>query len=90
MDKDTIKVVYIQEPPIVTLTLTDVDSSFSSNINGSFQSTDGSVQPSDDACSSVSSHDTLPISPGLMRKSLAQQTKGWPSEFAIPHFSSDA
>ena len=57
-DKDTIKVVYIQEPPTVTLTLTDLDGSCSSII-------DGYLQPSDDACSSVSSHDTLPVSPGL-------------------------
>lgn len=33
-DKDTIKVVYIQEPPTVTLILTDIDSSFSSNSDG--------------------------------------------------------
>ncbi|KAI9525254.1 hypothetical protein NQZ68_009934 [Dissostichus eleginoides] len=49
---------------------------------------DGSIQPSDDACSSVSSHDTLPVSQGPMTESLAQRSKGWPSEFAIPRFSS--
>ncbi|GAA6221199.1 uncharacterized protein LOC102079676 [Lates japonicus] len=87
-DKDTIKVVYIQEPPTVTLTLTDVDSSFSSM-------TDGSLHLSDDVGSSVSSHDTLPVdtcacpsSPGLMTEGLAQRSKGWPLDFAIPRFSS--
>ncbi|XP_076020564.1 uncharacterized protein LOC143011539 [Genypterus blacodes] len=77
-DKDTIKVVYIQEP---TVTLTLTESSFSSII-------DGSLQPSHHACSSGSSHDTLPVSPGLMTESLAQRSKGWPLEFAIPRFSS--
>ena len=52
VDKDTIKVVYIDEPQTVTLTLTDVDSSFTSI-------SDCSPLPSDDVCSSVSSHDTL-------------------------------
>ncbi|MEQ2224911.1 hypothetical protein ILYODFUR_012193 [Ilyodon furcidens] len=80
-DKDTINVVYIQEPATVILTLRDVDGSVSSVI-------DGSLWYSDDACSSVSSHDTLPVSPDLSTKGLAQRSQGWSSEFAIPRFFS--
>lgn len=78
-DKDTIKIVYVVEPPTVTLTLTDVDSSFSSN--------DCPCQPFNDA-SSVSSHDTLPVSPEPISENLTYRSKGWPSEFPIPRFSS--
>ncbi len=72
VDKDTIKVVYIDEPPTVTLTLTDVDSSFTTI-------TDSSPLPSDDVCSSASSHDTLPVSPRSMTESPTQRSKGWPA-----------
>lgn len=87
MDKGTIRVVYIQEPATVTLTLTDVDGSFSSITDGSLQPPeDGSLQPPEDACSSVSSQDTLPVSSDS--ESSTHRSKGWPSEFPIPHFSS--
>ncbi|XP_051777783.1 uncharacterized protein LOC127526402 [Erpetoichthys calabaricus] len=79
-DKDTIKVVYMLETPTVTLALSSVDSPFSV-LNDSFS------PPSDDACSSVSSTDTLPVSPRIIQKSPAQRSKGWPSEFPIPRFS---
>ncbi len=79
-DKDTIKVVYVLEPPTVTLTLTDIDSSFTSN--------DCPSQPFNDASSSVTSHDTLPISSESTSENLTYRSKGWPSEFPIPRFSS--
>ena len=81
-NKDTIKVMYIEAPPTVTLTLTDVDSS-SASIS------DCSPLPSDDVCSSASSHDTLPVSPRPMTEIPAQRSKGWPAEFLIPRFSAN-
>ena len=79
-NKDTIKVMYIEAPPTVTLTLTDVDSSSASISNCS-------PLPSDDVCSSASSHDTLPVSPRPMTEILAQRSKGWRAEFLIPRYS---
>lgn len=40
MDKGTIKVVYFEEPPTVPLTLTDVDSSFTTITDSSPQLSD--------------------------------------------------
>ncbi|KAK0133585.1 hypothetical protein N1851_030912 [Merluccius polli] len=82
VDKDTIKVVYIDAPPTVTLTLTDVDSSSASI-------PDFSPLTFDDGCSSASSHDTLPVSPRPMTEIPAQRSKGWPAEFLIPRFSAN-
>lgn len=79
-DKDTIKVIYIQEPPTLTLTLTDVDRSFTSLA-------DDPLQFSDDACSSALSHDTLPVSSELETEIPVQRSNGWPIEFPIPRFS---
>jgi len=73
MDKGTIKVVYVEESPTVTLTFTDVN--------------DSSPLPSDDVCSSASSHDTLPVSPRSITESPIQRSKGWPAEFPVPRFS---
>ncbi len=80
VDKDTIKVVHINEPPTVTLTFTDADSSITTI-------SDSLPLPSDDVCSSASSHDTLPVSPRSMTESPTQRAKGWPAEFPIPRFS---
>lgn len=78
-DKGTIKVVYI-EPPTVTLTLTDVESSFA---------TISDSAPFDDVCSSASSHDTIPVSPRLRSESPNQRSKLWPAEFPVARFSSN-
>lgn len=80
VDKGTIKVVYIDEPLTVTLTLTGADSSFAA-ISDSL--------PSDDVCSSASSHDTLPVSPRSLTESPTQRSKLWPAEFPIPRFSAN-
>lgn len=77
-NKDTVKVVYIQPPSTVTLTV--LDDSFSSIIGDS-------LRASDDSCSVVSSNDTLILSPEPMKENLAQRLKGWPLEFTIPRFS---
>ncbi|CAL9682047.1 unnamed protein product [Knipowitschia caucasica] len=85
-DKDTIKVVHIQEPTL-TLTLSPVNTSFSST------SEIISLTPNpllEDASSSVSS-DTLPVSPSSTTSSSSSEnhrTKAWPVNFSIPRFSS--
>lgn len=76
-DKDTIKVVYVLEPPTVTLTY--IDSSFSSN--------DCACQPFSEVSPSTSSNDTLTVSPEPTAGNLTYRFKGWPSEFPIPRFS---
>lgn len=78
-DKSTIKVVYI-EPPTVTLTLTNVESSFA---------TISDSAASDYVWSSASSHDTIPVSPRLRSESPNQRSKLWPAEFPVPRFSSN-
>ncbi|KAL6473044.1 hypothetical protein MHYP_G00192320 [Metynnis hypsauchen] len=81
-DKDTIKVVYILDPPTVTLSLTDVTDNYASIQDQSCE--DQSCE--DQSCvSSVSSSDTLPVS--SFENSPGQRSQRWPTEFIIPRFS---
>ncbi|KAK6479282.1 hypothetical protein HHUSO_G19990 [Huso huso] len=73
-DKDTIKVVYIEPPPVVTLTLQEC---FDTN----------STQLSEDACSSGSSHDTVMLS--SPESTSSQRSHPWPAQFEIPCFAFD-
>lgn len=73
-DRDTIKVVYILEPPTISLTLTDV--------------TNDCVRPleqSPEDTFSVSSNDTLLLSSA--EDSPGHRSQRWPSRFHIPRFA---
>lgn len=76
--KDTIKVAYISEPPMVTLTFTDVESSAAS-------ASDSSIQPVDDGVSSGSQDTVILSSP----ESVSHRSQVWPSGFPIPRFAYD-
>lgn len=72
-------VVYILEPPTVTLT----------NVNNMTDDTMAGVQrfeqSSEDITSSVSTNDTMLLMPA--EGSPGHRSKRWPSEFIIPRFA---
>ncbi|XP_034017420.1 sterile alpha motif domain-containing protein 3 [Thalassophryne amazonica] len=84
-DKDTIKVVPIVEAPTVTLTFSDVDSSFESTSVTSLPNSEISVHPASSACSS-GSQDTLILS---SPEHVTRRTQRWPTEFPVPNFAYD-
>ncbi|KAL6463051.1 hypothetical protein MHYP_G00274420 [Metynnis hypsauchen] len=75
-DKDTLKVVHVFEPPMVTLTLTNLDSSCPSG-------TESATYPHSDSCSS-GSQDTLILS---SPEHMTHCSQRWPVEFPIPRFT---
>ncbi|KAL6481005.1 hypothetical protein MHYP_G00090850 [Metynnis hypsauchen] len=75
-DKDTLKVVHVFEPPMVTLTLTNLDSSCPSG-------TESAIYPHSDSCSS-GSQDTLILS---SPEHMTHRSQRWPVEFPIPRFT---
>lgn len=91
-DKDTIKVVQIVEPPSLTLTFTDVDSSVESapetsihSSPSSVQSSVSSIQPSNSSCSSGSQGTQILSSP----EHKTQRSQCWPTAFPVPRFAFD-
>lgn len=82
-DKDTIKVVHIVEPPALTLTFTDLDSSFESGLVASLPNSESSVHPVSSSCSS-GSQDTLILS---SPERVTQRTQRWPTTFPVPTFA---
>nr|XP_057928428.1 sterile alpha motif domain-containing protein 3 isoform X3 [Doryrhamphus excisus] len=84
-DKDTIKVVNIVEPPTVTLTFTDGDSSFESASVASLPNSETSVHPASSSCSS-GSQDTLILS---SPEQVTHRTQCWPTTFPVPNFAYD-
>ncbi|XP_019207840.1 sterile alpha motif domain-containing protein 3 isoform X3 [Oreochromis niloticus] len=87
-DKDTLKVVQIIEPPTVTLTFSDVDSSFISAsetlVNASAMSETSSVSCGT-SCSSGSQDTVILSSP----EHLSQRLQRWPTSFSVPRFAYD-
>nr|XP_057941384.1 sterile alpha motif domain-containing protein 3 [Doryrhamphus excisus] len=84
-DKDTIKVVHIVEPPTLTLTFTDGDSSFESASVASLPNSETSVHPASSSCSS-GSQDTLILS---SPEQVTHRTQCWPTTFPVPNFAYD-
>ncbi|XP_030007097.1 sterile alpha motif domain-containing protein 3 [Sphaeramia orbicularis] len=84
-DKDTIKVVHIVEPPTVTLTFTDGDSSFESASVASLPNSETSIHPASSSCSS-GSQDTLILS---SPEYVTHRTQRWPTTFPVPNFAYD-
>ncbi|CAL9695391.1 unnamed protein product [Knipowitschia caucasica] len=81
MDKATLKVVYIEDPMVFTLNLTDVSSTPNS--------LETSIHESEDANSSwkdTSSMDTVILS---SPEHSTQRSQTWPSDFPIPRFAYD-
>uniref|UniRef100_A0A9J8A6J0 Uncharacterized protein n=1 Tax=Cyprinus carpio carpio TaxID=630221 RepID=A0A9J8A6J0_CYPCA len=88
-DKDTIKVIHIVEPPTLTLTFTDVESSIKSAsktcIQTSVHTSVTDIYPSISGSFSES-QDTL-ILPSSEHKT--QRSQRWPTEFSVPRFAYD-
>lgn len=92
MDKDTIKVVHIVEPPTFTQNLTPVGSSIESASETSIQSSAASlhtsvtsIHPPSSSCSSGSQDTIILSSP----EGETQRSQRWPAEFAVPRFAYD-
>ncbi|KAL1276114.1 hypothetical protein QQF64_035737 [Cirrhinus molitorella] len=88
-DKDTIKVIYIAEPPTLTLTFTDVGSSIKSPskscIESSLHTSVTDIYPSvSSSCSGL--QDTLICS---STEHKPQRSQRWPTEFPVPRFAYD-
>lgn len=88
-DKDTIKVVFLQDhEPTVTLNLTDVTNmTDATNMTDVTNMTDQSLEEHNvDDTSSVSTDDTLILSSS--QDSPGHRSQCWPAQFSIPSFSS--
>ncbi|CAL9702044.1 unnamed protein product [Knipowitschia caucasica] len=81
-DKDTIKIVYTQEP-IITLNLSSVDTSSSTD-----EMRLDLPDPHFEDAPSLSSDDTLTLSSSSLSPPENQRSTPWPVEFPIPRFSS--
>lgn len=75
-DKDTIKLVKIEEPVYLTF------SPLSSEQSASFQSEPQESSPLNDSCTSNSSGSTI-----ILEQSTEFRSKPWPANFVIPTFS---
>ncbi|XP_024658714.2 uncharacterized protein LOC112430002 [Maylandia zebra] len=92
-DKDTLKVVQIIEPPTITLTFSDVDSSFKSAsetlVNASAISETSVSETSSVSCGtscSSGSQDTVILS---SPEHLSRRFQRWPTNFSVPRFAYD-
>ncbi|XP_039907699.1 sterile alpha motif domain-containing protein 3-like [Simochromis diagramma] len=92
-DKDTLKVVQIIEPPTITLTFSDVDSSFKSAsetlVNASAISETSVSETSSVSCGtscSSGSQDTVILS---SPEHLSRRLQRWPTNFSVPRFAYD-
>ncbi|KAM9451464.1 uncharacterized protein Hap1MRO34_021776 isoform 1-T1 [Clarias gariepinus] len=85
-DKDTIKVVQIVEPPSVTLTFSDVDSSFdcASETSGNISA---SVEKLSRPCGSSSSSGSQDIVIMSSPEHINQRLQRWPTNFPVPRFA---
>ncbi|XP_052430965.1 uncharacterized protein LOC127971776 [Carassius gibelio] len=88
-DKDTVKVIHIVEPPTLTLTFTDVESSIKSAsktcIQTSVHTSVTDIYPSISSSNS-GSQDTPILS---LSEHKTQRSQRWPSEFPVPRFAYD-
>ncbi|XP_039885343.1 sterile alpha motif domain-containing protein 3-like [Simochromis diagramma] len=92
-DKDTLKVVQIIEPPTITLTFSDVDSSFKSAsetlVNASAISETSVSETSSVSCGtscSSGSQDTVILS---SPEHFGRRFQRWPTNFSVPRFAYD-
>lgn len=92
-DKDTLKVVQIIEPPTITLTFSDVDSSFKSAsetlVNASAISETSVLETSSVSCGtscSSGSQDTVILS---SPEHFGRRFQRWPTNFSVPRFAYD-
>ena len=83
-DRDTIK-VHIVEPPTVTLTFTDLDSSFGSASQISNPSSSAHTEVGSSSSCSIASQDTVILS----SPEHGHRSQHWPTEFEIPRFAYD-